>query len=795
MSSQSGQLPAGWAGHPQGSESRFELAGAFMRRKWLIVLFGLVGAGLGYLYFLRQTPVYESYLRILVSSAPTDEAMRSMMLDQGQTDLMTDAMLIKTPAILQDAIETDNLDQLTTFRGTDPLHTLNAGLRVNPVSYTRDRFLNMLEIRFRGPHAEDCAKAVTAVAGAYRRFLGKSQEDDADDIVEFITNAKDTLLEELDAKEKRYLEFRESAPLLWQGREVLNIHRERMMAIENNITANLVARSEAVAKLDAVDQAIKRGVPRDTLGVMLDLAPDTDPAELIEAVEPARATPEQTDMAIETQLFPLILEERRLAKQVGPQHPRLVAVRDKIDFTRKFMKQRVPQAAPEPQETETPAPAEEAKDRLTTWIEALQERVRLLDEEQKWMSRLFEQETEKARTLTEYEIQNEQHLKAIERTERLLNGVITRLEQLNVASEHAIGTRTAEIIQPAGRGRQVEPNLVRIMAIAVVLGSLVGMMLGAVAEMSDKSFRGPEDVSRELALPLLGHIPIIEKRAKKKGTTLDPVLCCFHRPRSRQAEAFRGVRNALFFSSNVDDAKVIQITSPSAGDGKSTMSANLAISIANSGKSTVLIDCDLRRPQVHRLLGLDNDSGIVTVLHGAADLNDVIQPTGQDNLSAIPCGPRPGNPAELLLTPEFHELLADLRQQFDFVIIDSPPVLAVSDPGVVAAHADGLILTFRLTRHSRKLAISALETLYQAGAGSNVMGAVINRIDPHAGYGPGRYGGGTYGSGSAGYGFGYGYGYGTGSYYADVDEVKRKSLTQIPAGNENGTAPPVSRPK
>jgi capsular exopolysaccharide synthesis family protein len=192
---------------------------------------------------------------------------------------------------------------------------------------------------------------------------------------------------------------------------------------------------------------------------------------------------------------------------------------------------------------------------------------------------------------------------------------------------------------------------------------------------------------------------------------------------------------------------VIQVTSPEMGDGKTTLAANLAVSIAQSGKSIILIDADFRRPRIHKLFGLSPERGLASVINEPqTEINDVICPSGIPGLSILPCGPIPDNPAELLTQNRFKELLDYIRERYDFVVIDTPPLLKVTDPCVVVRRVDGVLLTIRISKNARPQAQRAKEIL--ATLGANVFGVVVNGVDR-----------------SGAYGYGYNYGYHTGYGY------------------------------
>jgi capsular exopolysaccharide synthesis family protein len=190
------------------------------------------------------------------------------------------------------------------------------------------------------------------------------------------------------------------------------------------------------------------------------------------------------------------------------------------------------------------------------------------------------------------------------------------------------------------------------------------------------------------------------------------------------------VRTGLFFSTQGKGHKVVQVTSPSAGDGKSTLAANLAVSISQVKKKVLLIDADLRRPTLHKVFGLSASQGLSSVLLEEAELADVIQPSGIEGLSILPCGPIPANPAELLSLPPFKELVDYVREQYDFVIIDTPPMLAVTDPCMVVPLVDGVLLALRPSKQAQPTAVRAKEVLTTLNA--TIIGVVVNAFDDPA---------------------------------------------------------------
>jgi polysaccharide biosynthesis transport protein len=253
-----------------------------------------------------------------------------------------------------------------------------------------------------------------------------------------------------------------------------------------------------------------------------------------------------------------------------------------------------------------------------------------------------------------------------------------------------------------------------------------------------------------LQLPVIGHIPYVAPGDDDEESEIDSSICLYHQPRSKWAEAYRGIRTALYFSTRGEGHKVIQVSSPNPGDGKSTLAANLAVAIAQSGKKALLIESDFRRPRVHKLLGIDSDVGVTSVIDGTVELADGIQETAIDNLFAMGCGPRPSNPSELLSSQRYAELINILREKFDYVIVDTPPLMAVTDPVVVAPRFDGVLLAIRIQKRSRQDCARTTEMLLSVGA--KVLGVVVNGVDQRDRYGYGYAGTYRYSSNSGSYG-------------------------------------------
>jgi capsular exopolysaccharide synthesis family protein len=257
----------------------------------------------------------------------------------------------------------------------------------------------------------------------------------------------------------------------------------------------------------------------------------------------------------------------------------------------------------------------------------------------------------------------------------------------------------------------------------LVLGILFGLGLGvggAVLRTTlDNRIRGEADLRQVTQLPLLGGISFDQEASKSPLLTQTA-------PQSPRAESFRQLRTNLQFANVSGQAKIVLVTSSLPGEGKSTTAANLAISLSQAGQNVCLIDADLRRPMINEYLGLDRNAGLTTALVGAADVNELFQQWGNDNLYVLTSGQIPPNPSELLGSEEMKDLLIRLEQAFDTVIIDAPPLLPVTDAAVLSQFVGGVVVVVgsqKLRHPDLEKSLAALEMV-----GSKILGIVLNRL-------------------------------------------------------------------
>ncbi|MCK6533039.1 MAG: polysaccharide biosynthesis tyrosine autokinase [Polyangiaceae bacterium] len=355
------------------------------------------------------------------------------------------------------------------------------------------------------------------------------------------------------------------------------------------------------------------------------------------------------------------------------------------------------------------------------------------------LSGLFEAAKRRALELNLLEVDYNRLRRSRDNSEKLYGMLLERTKESDLARMMQVNN-----IRIVDRPMQPRTAIRPRVTVNIGLGIFGGIALGIAAAMArallDRTLKTPDDVETDLGLAFLGLLPEIgtrgfggyygssrRRRRQKETSPVRPELIVHDNPMSGVAEAARAIRTNLMFMSPDEPYKTLLVTSPAPAEGKTTVAVCIAVAMAQAGQRVVVIDCDLRRPRVHRVFGKKSVVGVTSSLVDGASLDDIVQETEVPNLWFIPAGPLPPNPAELFHSERFKAFLRSVSGAFDRVIIDSPPVVTVTDAAVLSTLVDGVVLVIRAFSTAKDLARHGVRAIRDVGG--KTVGAVLNAVN------------------------------------------------------------------
>lgn len=563
------------------------------------------------------------------------------------------------------------------------------GLSVRP-----DANSNIVSVTWRSSDPVMTARVSNAVVDEYIKHSLEAKYQASEQATQFLTEQIALLREEINEAEGELQQY-------GSERDILSLNEN-----QDTVTQGLTSLNEEV--LAAQSQRVRAQIEYEQLrGAVPGNLPEVFSNPLIQSMS--------TDLAALRQ------QESDLGRRFTAEHPdmrRLVAQIEDLEARIATEEQRIFDSLVANAEGQFQI-AQDRENRLSSMLQTQRNQTR-----------------EQNRDLVRYrQLQIE-----VENKQELLDTLLQRLNEAGV-STRLQGSRTSSLrkIDAATVPRTPSsPDTGKNLMYGALFGLVAGLGLALFQEHLDNSLSSAEDVQHRLGLATLAWVPALQDVAGSKGwgygetqasdsAGASPELVTLERPRSAIAEAYRTLRTSVLLSRAGHPPKVLLTTSSVPGEGKTTTSINLAVTLAQAGKRVLLIDADMRRPRLHRTLGLDGTRGLTQYLTGACTLKDAVQATRAENLWAMPCGVRPPNPAELLVAGGFEEMIEQARESFDNIIIDTPPILAVTDPLIVAPWADGLVLVVRGGETPYPLVQQALRKVNEVGG--KTLGVVLNNVE------------------------------------------------------------------
>lgn len=695
-----------------------------LRYKWWLLCGLLAGAVLGHLAYLKAGPEYEAVAQILVSrkyTPPVRENER-MLHETGKPS--EHLALIVSPMIAEKAIEIGKLNELATFVGEPNLvDAVLDGLKVKRVAGQDRSHFNVLEIRYPSRRPADACKVVQAFVAAYGEYLEEQGREHSTEVLALAQKATGDLLAKMHQKESEYRDFLQTVPEEFrsalgaktQSSQTTNLAPEDVIhALGDERNKNRIRLAELQSRLKSLQNSLAAGDSRDAI--------EQEVRRFMNSDGRTERNAKSTEISIyQSQLMPLLIREQDLARDFGRDHPDLIAVRQSINkIVETFRKLGVQL----PEGVDIPAVERKAPiDYIAIYIDSLRRQMNELSLKDKELETLIKLEGSRSREFASYRA-----------TDQNMRAELTQLRDLwqkrldregEVVIEKDTNGYTMKTLAPV-KDALVIKRLMKFYA----GGAFVGVFLIALAcllrELRDLTLKDTKDVRVTLRQPVLGSVIAFETPVDSPARAHQPhpALRYLLASHSIEAENYRGIRTALLVSAQQHAARTILVSSPEPGDGKTTMVCNLAMALAQSGKRVLLVDADLRRPNVHTLFRMSPEIGLTEILAGEIEALNAIRPTIIDGLSVITAGQIPANPAELLSSPRLHRTLRDLRDEYDFVFVDAPPMLAVSDPCILAQHTDGLLIVTRINKNTRSAVLRVRQMIQDQGI--RVLGAVAN---------------------------------------------------------------------
>jgi succinoglycan biosynthesis transport protein ExoP len=701
------------------------------RRILLICSCATLALVLAIVYCVAAKRIYEANASLLVeynyeglSKNGTD------LTHQARFDDMTTQMkLIQSPVLVDRA-----LASLQPFQMDPSLAQLAVEDRrkavVQLLQVTAPKGARIIHLAYRSPTPDAATALVQALTDSYLKFVNEMHRTSAREVLEVLTRQKNDLEEQLLEADQQVMLMRQDAGVIMAENVRTSIYQKRMTALEEELIKAQVACIRAAGAFKQFDNpSLSQGNDLVTLRIIGNIGQQL----MSERVGARSDTMRYWESTAEGNLMRDEIDLQRLAEIYGPGHPRYKSMKSRVEMQRAYLKN--PDAGR--------ADSLEKRARQVTELVkkmAHQDLVEAQAIEQDLIRKIEHEKSEAAK-------QNDKHLRLQmteskqERLKNFYDVVLKRIKELDIG-ENLSQINVTVVGHPTLQKSPVAPRIPLILFLALCAGPAAGVGLAVLLDRLDNKFRGPEDIQQLLEVPIIGNVPTM-----RPDLECLPMLVMANASDANEAEAFRSIRTWLFFAKNVH---MFSVTSPLKGDGKTTVIANLASAIAQTGKQTLLIDCDLRRPRQQGGWTLPPSRGIAYLLQKSQTNPEAIvaevRHSPVPHLDILPAGSIPAQPAELLEKPELLDILQWAKTTYDYVLIDVPPLLPVADAGTIARLVDGMVLVVHVRNNGRGHAYQAKHKI--ATAGGTLLGVVANGISRQTSYG--------YGYGDDGYNYEYG---------------------------------------
>ena len=696
------------------------------RRKWYMLGFLTVPLLIGATYIALSQPTYRIGARVLVQQqgTPLD---RNRPSDRDKDFLATQAEIIRSPAVVERAAKsTDLRDPKSPL--IDPVVLVLSQLKVVPVLGT-----NVLSLAFRSTDDERGERTVRAVIASYRQYAREAEHESHLKALRLLTRNEKDLRSDLANLEAGYQKLRQQSPLMGQGKDSVSVQRALLTQLGQTLAQAKQRRFELENQLQVVTHPTGHKLTVSDVTSILPVSTGTNLA----AVRTAEATAELSNAApdasapvssgnlmastgnlhedartrdlstIQQELQRAQVKQRELSQMYGKKHPEMRAVQEQVAAWKGLQQEMV-----------------------DSWPRVLEDELTKTRLQEKRLGELYNDEFEKVKLIDGYVLKEQQAQDSIQRTQTTYQSILTQLKQWQLAdqalADGRAGVTVSVLEEPAMAEREDWPPPLLMLGFCGIVGAMGGFGFVTLAEKLESKIRSTQEIEEGLSIPVVGRIPPLA--VTEKGSKHSPYYC--HVVRQLQdspvAEAFRGLRAHLQRTLRGKTGRVIQIASPREGEGKTTVTANLAFGLAQLGKKVIAVDADLRGGVLHDVFEVAESKGLSNILAKGAALEDQIQASPIVGVDVLARGEEVDNPGELVARPDFEKLLDSLRHHYDVILLDTPPLLLVTEASVLAPLVDGVLVSLSIGRSSMDDAQGTCEMLENLGV--KPMGIVVNEV-------------------------------------------------------------------
>ncbi|MDH7502663.1 MAG: polysaccharide biosynthesis tyrosine autokinase [Verrucomicrobiota bacterium] len=646
-----------------------------LERRWLVIATFVSVFVLCLVYLYKAPKIYQARTRIQIDRESSTFNLQDLVVSGGaDTDyLQTQYKNLMSRSLIEAVIKKQKLNEDPRYaKELDVAEAVADDITVAPIRMSR-----LVDVRVEHTNPKKAADIANTLVEEFIEQNAVLKQKRTLDTLFFLKAQANSLEKDVQEAEEKLHNYRTQVKFVSLD-ERYNVIAEALSQAQSRYTDAKARAENAETVIVELEQHVKAGKPIETFPAVA-----SDP--VVKDLQ-RQLTTQENDLAV-------------LLKRYKDKHPTIIAARSRIDETRKSLDRAV----------QNLVETLRAEARLTRVTEQT-----IGSNVKDWEGRL----TEWTKAKKDYDIL----VRKADTSKTLFNLVLSRMKEVELLGKDR--ANNIRIVDPASVPvKPVKPRIVTTLLLGAFGGLAVAIGLALFVNYLDDSIKTQDDVETYLHLPFLGYVPNI-----KSNSIVERDLQSHLNPQSNASESFRTVRAAIALGSKAGKMRVLTVTSTIPSEGKSLVASNLAIVTAQTGLKTLLIDSDMRRPSAHKAFQLHSPVGLAAYLmEKAQSIDELIHTTDIPNLDVVCCGAAPSQPSELLGSRRMMQFMQEVSKRYDRIIMDCPPISAVSDPLVLSAMADGVVYVTKFNKIRREHARKSIQRLLDAGI--HICGVVLNDID------------------------------------------------------------------